>query len=144
MSGGERLGHFPRESNLVAFDHTICYDSIVPNRSILPIGKEVMDVKKVSILLMLVVFISVSLASVSSASGKVSGEVVKMEGEFLTIKDGNGKTHKFHVDTSTRKSGNVRAGSHVEVDATPSGHAKAIMVKQDMDDDEEEMEEDDE
>lgn len=74
---------------------------------------------------------TVSLASVSFAmKGHIKGEVTKIEGDMVTVKDAAGKDHMLHVDkTSTKKEGDIKVGARVEADADDSGHAKSIKVE---------------
>ncbi len=59
---------------------------------------------------------------------KIVGEVVKTEGAFVTVKDDQGKEHKFHVDKSTHLKGKITAGVKVEVEANEGGRAMSIVV----------------
>lgn len=61
---------------------------------------------------------------------KTVGEVVKAEGSFITVKDEEGKSHKFHVDKSTQLKGKIQSGAKVEVESTDRGHAISMMVKE--------------
>lgn len=61
---------------------------------------------------------------------KIVGEVVKTEGAFVTMRDDQGKEHKFHVDKSTHLKGKITAGVKVEVEANDGGHAISIVVKE--------------
>ena len=73
---------------------------------------------------------AVTLSAVGLAAGsKITGVVVKTEGEFVEIKAADGSVHKFHVDKTTRQTGDIKQGSQVEVEATPQGHASAISVQ---------------
>ncbi len=78
-----------------------------------------------------VVAINIASFALAKEKGphKVSGEVVKAEGEFVEVKDAKGKVHKFHVATSTKKSGEIKMGAMVEAEADESGHALAITAK---------------
>jgi hypothetical protein len=78
----------------------------------------------VSTLLMACILATVGLASVK----KVAGKVVKVEGEFVVVKDDKGEVHKFHVDKTTKQIGEIKAGSRVEVETTPQGHAAKIRA----------------
>lgn len=76
--------------------------------------------------------VALSFATVSFAGGghKITGEVVKAEGEFVEVKDDKGKTHKLHVDKkSTKQTGEIKAGAKVEAQADDSGHATSITAK---------------
>lgn len=71
----------------------------------------------------------VSLLSFNSMgwAGMVMGELMKIDGSFYVVKDTDGKEHRIHFDDSTKKTGDVKAGAHVEVD-NENGHAKSIKV----------------
>lgn len=72
--------------------------------------------------------VTVSLASTSWA-GVIMGTLEKIDdkGSFYFVKDDKGKEHKIHFDKSTQKTGEIKAGAHVEVDEA-NGHAKSIKV----------------
>jgi ribosomal protein S1 len=60
----------------------------------------------------------------------IKGEVTKIEGEMVTVKDEAGKEHMLHIDAkSTKKEGKIEVGAHVEADAEANGHAKSIKVQ---------------
>ncbi len=59
---------------------------------------------------------------------KVVGEVAKIEGPFVIVKDKAGKSHKFHVNKSTHTEGKVKIGTKVEVESTDNGHALSMHV----------------
>lgn len=77
-----------------------------------------------------------SFATVGLASGdhsgdhghETTGEVVKIDGPFVTVKGKDGKSHKFHVNKSTHKKGKVTLGAKVKVEATDAGHALEMTV----------------
>ncbi|MBI3803458.1 MAG: hypothetical protein HY282_06815 [Nitrospirae bacterium] len=75
--------------------------------------------------------VAFSFATVSFATGdhKVSGEVTKVEGDMVTVKDDKGKEHKIHTDKSTKTTGDIKQGAKVDVDMTDKGHATAISAK---------------
>jgi len=77
---------------------------------------------------------TISLATVSFAmKGHIKGEVTKIEGDMVTVKDATGKEHMLHVDAkATKKEGEIKVGAHVEADADKSGHAKSIKVEAEM------------
>ena len=59
----------------------------------------------------------------------IKGEVTKIEGDMVTVKDEHEKEHTFHVDAkATKKEGEIKVGAHVEVDADKSGHANSIKT----------------
>jgi hypothetical protein len=79
------------------------------------------------ILLSLVMAVAVlSFVSLSWA-GMVMGELTKIDGSFYVVKDKDGKEHRIHFNESTQKTGDVKAGAHVEVDVD-AGHANSIKV----------------
>lgn len=75
--------------------------------------------------------VAFSFATTSFAGGdhKISGEVTKVEGDMVTIKDDKGKEHMVHTDKSTKMSGDVKQGAKVEAQTTEKGHATMISVK---------------
>ena len=74
--------------------------------------------------------VAISLATVSYAGDKkVMGEVTKMEGDFVTVKDEKGKEMKIHTDKTTKMTGDIKAGSHVEAEVSDKGHATSITAK---------------
>ncbi len=72
--------------------------------------------------------VTLSLASTTWA-GVIMGTLEKIDdkGSFYFVKDDKGKEHKVHFDNSTQKTGDIKAGAHVEVDEA-NGHAKSIKV----------------
>ncbi len=75
-----------------------------------------------------------SLATVSFAmkdmKGMIKGEVTKIEGEMVTVKDASGKEHMVHVDPkASKKEGEIMVGAKVEVDADAKGHANSIKAE---------------
>jgi len=92
-------------------------------------------VKKFATLLiavtMVIGFSTLGLADAGHGGGhKMVGEIVKIEGPFVTVKDKDGKSHKFHVNKSTDTKGKVKMGSKVEVKSTDSGHALSMHAVQ--------------
>lgn len=75
--------------------------------------------------------VAFSFATTTFASGehKMMGEVTKVEGDMVTVKDDKGKEHKIHTDKTTKMSGDVKQGAKVEVEMTDKGHATAISAK---------------
>ena len=63
----------------------------------------------------------------TSWAGVIMGELTKIDGSFYVVKDKDGKEHKIHFNDSTKKTGDVKAGSHVEVDDA-NGHANSIKA----------------
>ena len=58
---------------------------------------------------------------------KVKGEVVKADGEFVEIKTAEGKTQKFHMDKTTKITGELKPGATVEIEGA-SGHAMSVTA----------------
>ncbi|MBI3610400.1 MAG: hypothetical protein HY204_06835 [Nitrospirae bacterium] len=79
------------------------------------------------ILLSLVMAVAVLSFVSMSWAGMVMGDLTKIDGSFYMIKDKDGKEHKIHFDGTTKKTGDVKAGAHVEVDES-NGHANSIKV----------------
>ena len=77
-----------------------------------------------------VMMMSLATAGFAMKDHAIKGEVTKIEGEMVTVKDAHAKEHTFHVDAkATKKIGEVTVGAHVEVDADKSGHANSIKVE---------------
>lgn len=67
----------------------------------------------------------------SKMEGNLSGEIVKISGEMVDVKDSSGKVHSIHVDPkSTKKSGELKIGAKVVADVNDMGHANSISVKE--------------
>lgn len=78
-----------------------------------------------TLLLALVAFVGVGMAG----GDKLSGTVVKIDGEMCTVKDDKGKEHMIHVDPkTTKKTGELKAGAKVEAEVDSKGHASWIKV----------------
>lgn len=62
-------------------------------------------------------------------AGMITGKLEKIDekGSFYHIKDAKDKEHMVHFDATTKKTGDIKAGVHVEVDEE-KGHAKSIKV----------------
>lgn len=74
--------------------------------------------------------IVVALAGVSLANKAVTGEIVKIDGEMVSIKDSSGKVQQIHVDPkATKKTGDLKEGAKVSAEVTDKGHADSIEVK---------------
>ena len=56
----------------------------------------------------------------------VKGTLMKMDGEYFTIKDNDGKETKIHVDKST-KLDKVAVGDHVKAYITDKGHTTTLQ-----------------
>ena len=74
----------------------------------------------------------IALSTASFAGGghgvHIKGEITAIDGEMVTVKDEHGEEHMLHVDKTTKKTGDLKAGAHVEANATKSGHTTMITV----------------
>ena len=63
----------------------------------------------------------------SSWAATVMGELTKIDdkGSYYFVKPEKGKVKKIHFDATTKKTGDIKVGAHVTVDAE-KGHAKSI------------------
>jgi len=62
-----------------------------------------------------------------SSAAKVSGEVMKADGEFVEIKTADGKMQKFHMDKTTKIMGELKPGAMAEIEGT-DGHAISVTA----------------
>jgi len=63
--------------------------------------------------------------------GNLSGEIVKVSGEMVDVKDGEGAIHSIHIDPkSTKKSGELEVGAMVGANVNDKGHANSIWVQE--------------
>jgi len=60
----------------------------------------------------------------------VTGDVMKMDGEFYIVKDMTGKEIRLHVDKTTELEGSFKAGDQIEARATEKDHALSIKHAQ--------------
>lgn len=79
------------------------------------------------ILLSLVMAVAVLSLVSTSWAGTMMGDLVKIDGSFYVVKDAKGKEHRIHFNETTKKTGDIKAGAHVEVDEK-DGHANSIKV----------------
>jgi ribosomal protein S1 len=56
----------------------------------------------------------------------VTGDVLKIEGEFYTVHDAAGHEVRLHVDKTTKMDGAFKTGDKVKVEVTDKGHATSI------------------
>ena len=90
--------------------------------------------KKLIGLLVFVMALSVGIASLSYAAADmaapggqtVTGDVLKIEGEFYVVKDMTGKEVRLHVDKTSKLEGSFKAGDRIEAQVTEKGHALSI------------------
>lgn len=77
------------------------------------------------------VFVMVlAMAGVGFAGKAITGEIVKIDGEMISIKDDTGKVQQVHVDPkATKKTGELKQGAKVTAQVNDQGHAESIEVK---------------
>ena len=72
---------------------------------------------------------SLSYAAVdkaAQASQTVSGDLLKIDGEFYVVKDMSGKEIRLHVDKTTTLDGAIKVGDKVEAQANEKNHASSL------------------
>ena len=91
--------------------------------------------KKLIGLFVFAMILSVGMASLSFAADdiaapntqRVTGDLLKIEGELYTVHDKSGHEVRLHVDKTTKLEGGAfKTGDKVEVEATEKGHAVSI------------------
>jgi hypothetical protein len=90
--------------------------------------------KKLIGLFIFAVIISVGMASYSYAAGDmaapssqtVTGDLLKIDGEFYVVKEMSGKEIRLHVDKTSTLDGSINVGEKVEAQATEKNHAVSI------------------
>jgi uncharacterized protein YdeI (BOF family) len=90
--------------------------------------------KKLISLFVFAMILSAGVASLSFAAGDmaaqanqtVSGDLLKIDGEFYVVKDMTGKEIRLHVDKTTTLDGAIKVGDKVEAQATEKNHALSI------------------
>lgn len=90
--------------------------------------------KKLMGLFVFALVLSVGMASFSYAAGDtvapatqmVTGDLLKVEGEFYVVKDMAGKEIRLHVDKTTKLDGAIKVGDKVAAQATEKNHAVSI------------------
>ncbi len=71
-----------------------------------------------------------ALAGVGLANQTISGEIVKIDGEMVSVKDSTGKVQQIHVDPkATKKTGELKEGAKVTAQVDEKGHANSVEVK---------------
>jgi len=87
-------------------------------------------------LFLVVAFVGIGLAGSEMGAkmdGNLSGEIVKISGEMVTVKDSVGKEHPIHIDPkTTQRTGELKVGVRVVADINDMGHANWIKVEQPM------------
>jgi hypothetical protein len=61
----------------------------------------------------------------------VKGELLKIQGEFYTVKEQSGNEVRLHVNKETKLEGTFNVGDRIEAERTSSDHAVAIKKAQD-------------
>ena len=59
-------------------------------------------------------------------SKTITGDLLKIDGEFYVVKDSAGKEVRLHVDKTSKLDGAFKAGDKVEAQATDKGHALSV------------------
>ena len=76
------------------------------------------------------VFVMVLALAGIGIAGTVTGEIVKIEGDMVSVKDDTGKVQQIHVDPkATKKTGELKEGAKVTAQVNDKGHAESIEVK---------------
>jgi hypothetical protein len=71
-----------------------------------------------------------ALTGVGLAGQTITGEIVKIDGETVSVKDDTGKVQQIHVDPkATKTTGKLKEGAKVTADVDDKGHANSIEVK---------------
>lgn len=86
--------------------------------------------KRLVALLMFVLVSTIGVATLSYAAGSklVEGDILKVEGEFYTVRDTAGHDVRLHVDKTTHLEGGIfKVGDKVEAHVTDKGHARSII-----------------
>jgi uncharacterized protein YdeI (BOF family) len=65
------------------------------------------------------------------SASTVKGELLKIQGEFYTVKDQSGSELRLHVNKETKMESAVAVGDKIEAERTPSDHAVSIKKAQD-------------
>ena len=71
------------------------------------------------------------LAGNQQAASVVKGELLKIQGEFYTVKDQSGSEVRLHVNKDTKMDGAVNVGDKIEAERTSADHAISIKKAQD-------------
>jgi len=56
----------------------------------------------------------------------VTGDLLRIDGEFYVVKEASGKEVRLHVDRTSKLEGSFKAGDKIEAQASPQGHALSI------------------
>ncbi len=68
-----------------------------------------------------------ALSGLAFADDEYKGTLVKIDGEFYVVKDKNGVEHRAHFDATTKKKGDIKEGSMVEIHVK-DGHTTKIEL----------------
>ena len=90
--------------------------------------------KKLIGLFVVPMILSVGMATLSCATADkaspsaqtVTGDLLKVEGDFYVVQDMLGKENRLHVDKTTALDGAMKVGDKVEAQATEKNHASSI------------------
>ncbi len=90
--------------------------------------------KRLVALVALAVILGFGMATLTYAAGEmaapgsqaITGDLLKIEGEFYVVKDAAGKEIRLHVDKSTKLEGSIKTGDKIEAQATEKGHALSV------------------
>ena len=56
----------------------------------------------------------------------ITGDLLRIDGEFYVVKEASGKEVRLHVDKTSKLEGSFKAGDKIEAQASPQGHALSI------------------
>ncbi|MGH7164511.1 MAG: hypothetical protein ACREIS_03170 [Nitrospiraceae bacterium] len=90
--------------------------------------------KKLFALVALAAILGFGMATVTYAAGEmaapgsksITGDLLKIDGEFYVVKDAAGKEVRLHVDKNTKLEGAFKAGDKIQAQATEKGHAVSV------------------
>lgn len=70
----------------------------------------------------------IAVLSLATGSKLVSGDILKIEGEYYTVHDTSGHDVRLHVGKDTHlEGGTFKVGDRVEAHVTDKGHARSII-----------------
>ncbi len=72
-----------------------------------------------------------ALTGVGLAGTTITGEIVKIDGEMISVKDDTtGRVQQIHVDPkATKKTGEMKEGAKITAQVDDKGHAHSVDVK---------------
>jgi hypothetical protein len=56
----------------------------------------------------------------------ITGDLLKIDGDFYVVKDASGKEVRLHVDKTSKLEGTPKPGDKIEAQASEKGHALSI------------------